>query len=517
MLPSDQRSPPSPSELIDSPVRHSMRREMVSDADITRPHNPPPRLESSSSPPQWHVQLELHPEQLVTLHRMGFTNGALAWREGMDHWQPLRVGSGADVEEPERSEDAEEELADADEDAPGDMDEGDSSETYEGGESPSSRRRFVFPRSPVAASVPPPPPVYPRSTLRPPPPEPRDAHVLDELLARPLPPPPRLPTMAPPVRPQPDVVYEPAPPPEPPHDSGYPPAPLALVPRPGWLARSDAPVALERAISLHPTVLDEPRAVVSLKTLWFGLGLTVVLSAGIGALVSALVISVQSRSAPPIVASLPSEPRAATTSHAPASKEPTEPAKEASEPRPASVSVDQLPLLSGTSKAAPVTITEPARAEDDAPARVETPPVARGAAPAARHAVRERAPARRGSSLDEKLAAQSTADAANDASNDDAAPEPAPAPAPVEPGPPDRGAIARAVTQAAAAARSCGTSPEHGTVLVKFSPSGNAQSVQLVKPFSNRDVNGCVLRAMSRARVAPFVGEPVVVRKTVRW
>lgn len=53
--------------------------------------------------------------------------------------------------------------------------------------------------------------------------------------------------------------------------------------------------------------------------------------------------------------------------------------------------------------------------------------------------------------------------------------------------------------------------------MVKFSPSGGAQSVQLLKPFSNHDVNACVLRAMSRARIAPFSGEAISVRKSVRW
>jgi hypothetical protein len=86
-----------------------------------------------------------------------------------------------------------------------------------------------------------------------------------------------------------------------------------------------------------------------------------------------------------------------------------------------------------------------------------------------------------------------------------------------EPGPPDRNAIARAMTISAGAARSCGAGPENGTVMVTFSPSGNAQSIQLLKPFSGRDVNACVLRAMSRARVPAFVGEPVAVRKSLRW
>ena len=42
------------------------------------------------TPTNWHVHLELRPEELVALHRLGLTKGAIAWREGMPAWQPLR-------------------------------------------------------------------------------------------------------------------------------------------------------------------------------------------------------------------------------------------------------------------------------------------------------------------------------------------------------------------------------------------------------------------------------------------
>ena len=48
----------------------------------------------------WHVHLELRPEELVALHRLGLTKGAIAWREGMPEWQPLK-----DAADPRRDRD----------------------------------------------------------------------------------------------------------------------------------------------------------------------------------------------------------------------------------------------------------------------------------------------------------------------------------------------------------------------------------------------------------------------------
>lgn len=93
------------------------------------------------------------------------------------------------------------------------------------------------------------------------------------------------------------------------------------------------------------------------------------------------------------------------------------------------------------------------------------------------------------------------------------APEPAPTPS----SGPDRAAIAKAVGRAAAAASSCESGPQSGRAQITFAPSGNVASVQLLEPFSDNAVNGCVLRALGRAHVPPFAGEPVIVRKALSW
>jgi hypothetical protein len=109
--------------------------------------------------------------------------------------------------------------------------------------------------------------------------------------------------------------------------------------------------------------------------------------------------------------------------------------------------------------------------------------------------------------------------AAADAATADAAPA-VPAPLPPPPVPtagPDRAAIARAVGRAATAASSCDGGPQSGRAQITFAPSGNVQSVQLLDPFSDNAVNGCVLRALGRAHVPPFAGDPVIVRKALSW
>jgi hypothetical protein len=497
---------------------------MASDGDITRPHNPLPRLEVTSNPSHWHVQLEVRPEQLAALQRMGYTSGALAWREGMDGWQPLRVGVEVETELSEAD------IESSDED--GDEREASGTQTRLDDAEPTlartgSRRSFVFPRGhapgdPVAL-VPAPP-----ISNRPPAPE---EHVLDDLFARPLPPPPRMPGSVPP-RSSDEVSYEP-------HlhaaaqetEARYTPAPLALVPKPSWLTQTHrVPVAIERPISIPPpAVLDMyhggPHALLRQRTLWLGMGATVLLSAAVAALVSSLVWHLQGRFADASASTIeraaalaPAEPpkRAETIASAPA------------EPQPTSVSVEELPLLRGT-LTAPVTITTPdpprrqpehrelPRREPERAVNVEDgsnrspsraaflgrPQSGKGGAPVAKQS----------SAIDQPIA-ERVAEEAEPAKN--TAPLEAPGPA-TPTGPADRDAVAKAVAQAAVAARSCGTSPETGQVMVKFAPSGSAQSIQLLKPFSNRDVNACVLRAMSRARVAPFLGEAVSVRKSVRW
>jgi hypothetical protein len=82
---------------------------------------------------------------------------------------------------------------------------------------------------------------------------------------------------------------------------------------------------------------------------------------------------------------------------------------------------------------------------------------------------------------------------------------------------PDLKAISRAVGNAARSATACGEGPQSGRVAITFSPSGAVRSVQMEEPFAERDVGACVLRAMGRAKVSAFTGDPVTVRKAVSW
>jgi hypothetical protein len=93
----------------------------------------------------------------------------------------------------------------------------------------------------------------------------------------------------------------------------------------------------------------------------------------------------------------------------------------------------------------------------------------------------------------------------------------APAPPPTPTAGPDKAAIAKAVGRAAAAATGCDAGPQSGRAQITFAPSGNVASVSLIQPFSDNAVNGCVLRALGRAHVPPFTGNPVSVRKGLSW
>jgi hypothetical protein len=112
---------------------------------------------------------------------------------------------------------------------------------------------------------------------------------------------------------------------------------------------------------------------------------------------------------------------------------------------------------------------------------------------------------------------KSTDDSESDDDSASAAPPPPPSPPPAPTAGPDRAAIAKAVNKAAASASTCDASPQSGRAQITFAPSGNVQSVQLIQPFSDNGVNGCVLRALGRAHVPPFAGEPVIVRKALSW
>jgi hypothetical protein len=93
----------------------------------------------------------------------------------------------------------------------------------------------------------------------------------------------------------------------------------------------------------------------------------------------------------------------------------------------------------------------------------------------------------------------------------------APAPPPTPTAGPDKAAIAKAVGRAAASATSCDAGPQSGRAQITFAPSGNVASVSLIQSFSDNAVNGCVMRALGRARVPPFTGDPVSVRKGLSW
>jgi outer membrane biosynthesis protein TonB len=182
------------------------------------------------------------------------------------------------------------------------------------------------------------------------------------------------------------------------------------------------------------------------------------------------------------------------------------------------VSIDNLPLESASSKSAtsthasvlpanafahvaPVTITRPAAAP------TPRPPTAA-----------ERAAERKRVKREAALAAASTSQKASsdsDDDDDDKAAAPPPPPAPTKG--PDRAAIAKAVGRAAAAATSCDEGPRQGRAVITFAPSGNVQSVGLVESFGDNAVNGCVLRALGRAHVPPFVGGSIEVRKGLSW
>ena len=184
---------------------------------------------------------------------------------------------------------------------------------------------------------------------------------------------------------------------------------------------------------------------------------------------------------------------------------------------PLQVSVDNLPLETSSGK-----LVEPAATH----AAVASHGVAHVTTVAAPRATAERvvvAPAERAPTAAERKRAKSEALAAHTVQNstdDDDAPEAAAAPLPPPPVPtkgPDRAAIAKAVSHASGAAKSCDAGPRSGRASITFAPSGNVQSVQLIESFGDSAVNGCVLRALGRAHVPPFAGGLVEVRKGLSW
>jgi len=95
-----------------------------------------------------------------------------------------------------------------------------------------------------------------------------------------------------------------------------------------------------------------------------------------------------------------------------------------------------------------------------------------------------------------------------------AAPAPTPAAAP---GPADRAELARALARAAASARNCGDGPVQAQIVATFAPSGVPSSVHFGGSSPPTAMRSCVLSAVARVRVTPFVGEPVTVSKSLSW
>jgi hypothetical protein len=468
-------------------------------------------------PANWHVHLELRPEELVALHRLGLTRGAIAWREGMEAWQPLRenqepVGLGSEILgraslpsssdlEPTITSSSPSDWSDAvtvaSERAPEPA-----SQLAPAGEddnsvillSPRVRRATLPPTSPLFAAA-----------ARP--------HVM---------------AVSPPITRSRNGAggssYPPPPSPVAQADSGVPlpfggpaapamPGRLPPAPRMPSFASPDPalasfPVASAPPIAFEPTGVFPPKR----RSLWFGaIGL-----AAVSALLGSAVSGIFSSNPDTATAEAPTERKAATAeATATAAAKP----QNGLDPIP----IDQLPVAG---KAAPAAAAPAAAARDErnvereAPSRPAREAVSRAAAePRSEPAPREEPPPpHKQSALNDALAqAAGAAPPPAESESEPEADDEAPAPAKSSSDGPDLKAIATAVGTAARAATSCGASPQSGRVAITFSPSGAVRSVQMEQQYDERDVGACVLRAMGRAKVAAFTGDPVTVRKSVSW
>jgi hypothetical protein len=72
----------------------------------------------------------------------------------------------------------------------------------------------------------------------------------------------------------------------------------------------------------------------------------------------------------------------------------------------------------------------------------------------------------------------------------------------------------RVLSSAASRAQSCADGPVSGSVMVTFAPSGFVQGASLNGLTGENVRSGCVLRAFQEARVSPFSGDPVSVKKS---
>lgn len=477
-------------------------------------------------PANWHVHLELRPEELVALHRLGLTRGAIAWREGMEAWQPLResqepIGLGSEIlgrAAMQSSSDLEPTVASApsSSSSPSDWSDAVTVASDRGSDpanhlvpatdgdgdsvillSPRVRRATLPPTSPLFAaaarphvaavatpsrsrtgggagsSYPPPSAAFGDSAV----PLPFGAPSSG---AQAFPPAPRMPSFA-----SPD------------------PAQFGAFPA------STAPLSFE------PTGVTPA---FRRSNLWLGaLGL-----AGASMLFGAVVSGIFSepKGEPPQAAAAATT----TTNTVDAAATVTTPSTGL-----APVPVEKLPVAGAAAKVAaspePAAPAAEERVPDrDAPNRAAREVVSRAAAAprseprSAPEPKEEPAPERKPSSLDEAMAqaAGATPRAAPEPARDESESEPAAEPKSASGGP-DLKEISKAVSSAARAASSCGASPQSGRVAITFSPSGAVRSVQMEQQYDERDVGSCVLRAMGRVKVSAFSGDPVTVRKSVSW
>ena len=85
------------------------------------------------------------------------------------------------------------------------------------------------------------------------------------------------------------------------------------------------------------------------------------------------------------------------------------------------------------------------------------------------------------------------------------------------PGSVNRGELAQAMAGAARSAMNCGSGPVRTQIVATFAPSGVPRAVQFGASPPPRALRSCMLSAVARTRVSPFVGEPVTVSKSLSW
>lgn len=459
----------------------------ASDAEITRPLNEGPFEEEQEQPPAWHVHLELNPEELATLHRMGFTSGAVAWREGMNDWQPLKLGPSPPLAPPhqrsEQSVSGNLPMALVRRRTPA----SDFDAERSGGKERTISQTELAPRLQAFTR---------RARTIPPLASPMSIPVIGSPSPpnlAPLPPPPPLPSEKLPNFDAWDTAA---------HLSSHTSLPYL----------SDSAIREIKPLSVPPPPVELPNRPLRAgsRALWLGAAALVALSASNGALVSALLWSLRHSATASVAAlsrsfnaSMCPAPTASPATGAPKSwpTASTAPAAAVAVAAPASVaapalpkvSIEELPLASDTKpehaavRPRPEAHSTTSRAE----AHSATP---RSAAPGTSKAARAKA---------------ARAAIAEEAASKKAAPS-------AEAGP-DRESMAKALSLASASASTCSDGPERGRVAVTFSASGSVQGVRLIQPFADASVNSCVLRAMGRAHVTPFSGDSVTVTKTLSW